>query len=116
MCEKNFKVWCALNNVLIDEDRDSGQDIDVSGGIQQVPDEEEWDSMDVDTAQDADEGGNGKRESKGKTSRVAQLVREKIRKVLEVVTELADKRARQCDEGDFLRLLLAFNEEGIHFT
>jgi 18S rRNA (adenine1779-N6/adenine1780-N6)-dimethyltransferase len=122
MCERNFRVWCALNNVLIDEggnkveDRDDGQDIDVSGGIQRVPDEEEWDSMDVNTAQDPDEGDNGKTESKGKTTRVAKLVREKIRKVLELVTELADKRAGQCEEGDFLRLLLAFNEEGIHFA
>ena len=122
MCEKNFRVWCALNNVLINEggnkveDRDDRQDIDVSGGIQRVPDEEEWDSMDVDTAQDADEGDNSKTESKGKTTGVAKLVREKIRKVLEVVTELADKRAGQCEEGDFLRLLLAFNEEGIHFA
>jgi 18S rRNA (adenine1779-N6/adenine1780-N6)-dimethyltransferase len=81
MCEKNFRVWCALNNVLIDErgnkveDKDDGQDIDVSGGIQRVPDEEEWGSMDVDTAQDADEGDNGKTKSKGKTTRVAKLVR-----------------------------------------
>lgn len=105
MCEKNFRVWYALNNVLIDEggnkaeDRDDGQDIDVIRDIQWVPDEEEWDNMDVNTAQDADEGDNGKTGSKGKTTRVAKLVREKIRKMLEVVTELADKRAGQCEEG-----------------
>ena len=54
----------------------------------------------------------GTRKKKGK---VAELVREKVRRVLEEGTELADKRARMCDESDFLRLLLAFNKEGIHF-
>ena len=53
------------------------------------------------------------RKKKGK---VAELVREKVRKVLEEETGLADKRARMCDEGDFLRLLWAFNKEGIHFS
>ena len=48
--------------------------------------------------------------------RVAELVREKVRRVLEDVTELADRRARLCDEGDFLKLLYAFNQEGIHFN
>jgi len=42
-------------------------------------------------------------------------VREKVRKVLEDDTALAEKRARLCDEGDFLKLLYAFNLEGIHF-
>ena len=58
----------------------------------------------------------GKTKSKRKKTRVAELVREKIRKVLEDVTDLADKRAGKCDENDFLRLLFAFNEEGIHFA
>jgi 18S rRNA (adenine1779-N6/adenine1780-N6)-dimethyltransferase len=44
------------------------------------------------------------------------LIREKIRRVLEDVTDLADKRAGKCDENDFLRLLSAFNDEGIHFS
>ena len=57
-----------------------------------------------------------KTKSKRKKTKVAELVREKIRKVLEVDTELADKRAGKCDENDFLRLLSAFNAEGIHFS
>lgn len=57
--------------------------------------------------------GATSRKRKGK---VAELVREKARKVLEDETELADKRARMCDESDFLRLLWAFNKEGIHFS
>ena len=55
---------------------------------------------------------NSKRRRKGK---VAELVRAKVEKVLEE-TELADRRARMCDEGDFLKLLWAFNREGIHFS
>jgi 18S rRNA (adenine1779-N6/adenine1780-N6)-dimethyltransferase len=57
--------------------------------------------------------GNPNRKKKGK---VAELVRSKVVKVLEVDTELAEKRARMCDEGDFLKLLYAFNQEGIHFS
>ncbi|EHL03491.1 putative Dimethyladenosine transferase [Glarea lozoyensis 74030] len=53
---------------------------------------------------------------KKKKTRVAELIKEKIRKVLEDVTDLADKRAGKCDENDFLRLLSAFNEEGLHFA
>jgi len=58
----------------------------------------------------------GKPKSKRKKTRVAELVREKIRKVLEGVTDLADKRSGKCDENDFLRLLFAFKEEGIRFA
>ncbi|KAK5001662.1 hypothetical protein LTR28_012405, partial [Elasticomyces elasticus] len=57
--------------------------------------------------------GNPNRKKRGK---VAELVRNKVKKVLEVDSELADKRARMCDEGDFLKLLYSFNQEGIHFS
>lgn len=53
-----------------------------------------------------------KRNRKGK---VAMLIKEKVNRVLDE-TELGDKRARMCDEGDFLKLLWAFNKEGIHFS
>ncbi|OJJ30714.1 hypothetical protein ASPWEDRAFT_121180 [Aspergillus wentii DTO 134E9] len=48
--------------------------------------------------------------------KVAELVREKVRQVLEDETKLADKRARMCDENDFLKLLWAFNQKGFHFS
>lgn len=54
-----------------------------------------------------------KRKKRGK---IHELVREKVRVVLEDKTQLADKRARMCEEGDFLRLLYQFNLEGIHFA
>lgn len=53
--------------------------------------------------------------SRNPKSKVALVVRAKVNKVL-TGTGLADKRARQCDQNDFLKLLLAFHEEGIHFS
>ena len=53
-----------------------------------------------------------KRNRKGK---VALLVKAKVEKVFEE-TGLGEKRARMCDEGDFLKLLWTFNKEGIHFS
>lgn len=77
---------------------------------------------------------DAKTPSKNPKSKVALIVRAKLNKVL-TSTGLADKRARQCDQNDFLKLLLgmfflpgfpswttsltpltAFHEEGIHFS
>jgi 18S rRNA (adenine1779-N6/adenine1780-N6)-dimethyltransferase len=46
---------------------------------------------------------------------VQELVKKKVEKVLEE-TEMADKRAVKCEESNFLKLLYAFNQEGIHFS
>jgi 18S rRNA (adenine1779-N6/adenine1780-N6)-dimethyltransferase len=51
-----------------------------------------------------------------KRGKVSELVREKVRQVLEDDTGLADKRARMCDENEFLKMLWAFNQKGIHFN
>lgn len=133
MVERNYRVWCAMNNVVLDETEigeDEDMDVDLDTGFKGLGrDEEEWGGiMDVDEEGDeapsffkeeaeriAMEKGS-KTKSKRKKTRVAELVREKIRKVLEDVTELADKRSGKCDENDFLKLLFAFNEEGIHFA
>lgn len=158
LMEANYRAWCAMNNVSLDED---DQNAHAQGGpesFQQIASmemlldegdlpvetatgttgdgiEEDWSGiMDVDTvdntAEDEDDEppdflaeaisskagksrDNPARKRKGK---VAELVREKIRKVLEDETGLAEKRARMCDEHDFLKLLYAFNKEGIHFA
>ena len=94
-----------------------------------VEEEEEWGGiMDVDDPDtpsffqdELDEKAKMRNSAKAgagrrRKGRVAELVREKVRKILEDETELADKRARMCDESDFLRLLWAFNKEGIHFS
>lgn len=126
MVERNYRVWCAMNGVAIDE-TEVEDEMEVDGEEEEK--EEEWGGiMDVDEEEDdmpsffkeeaeriAREKGS-KTKSKRKKTRVAELVREKIRKVLEDVTELADKRSGKCDENDFLKLLFAFNEEGIHFA
>lgn len=57
-----------------------------------------------------------KTKSRHKKTKVALLIKEKVRKVLEDTTELADQRSGKLEENDFLRLLHAFNEEGIHFS
>ncbi|KAF5026321.1 hypothetical protein F66182_1585 [Fusarium sp. NRRL 66182] len=123
MVERNYRTWCAMNGVPIDDTVvEDGQDnMDMEDG---EGDAEDLNSMEVDGDEDAPDFfkelknsmGNTKTKSKRKKTKVAELVREKIRKVLEDVTELADKRAGKCDENDFLRLLFAFNEEGIHFS
>ena len=124
MIESNYRRHCSLNDIALDETEITGEDeaMDIDGEA----DEEEWggiDEMEDDTpaffkeeAAKLSRDTSGKTKSKKKKTRVAELVREKIRHVLEDVTELADKRAGKCDENDFLRLLLAFNEEGIHFN
>ncbi|KAH7266225.1 Dimethyladenosine transferase [Fusarium solani] len=120
MVERNYRTWCAMNGVPVDDTLvEDGQDddMDIEDG-----DAEEG-GMDVDEDEDAPDffkemqnSATAKTKSKRKKTKVAELVREKIRKVLEDVTELADKRSGKCDENDFLRLLFAFNEEGIHFS
>ncbi|CAG8950009.1 hypothetical protein HYFRA_00004342 [Hymenoscyphus fraxineus] len=127
MCERNYRVWCAMNNVPLDDtpmnegEEDDEMEIDDTSA---PPEEEEWngiDGDDDDTPAFFAELNKKNRDapktpSKKRKTRVAELVKEKIRKVLEDVTELADKRAGKCDENDFLRLLSAFNEEGLHFA
>ncbi|KFH47543.1 Dimethyladenosine transferase-like protein [Hapsidospora chrysogenum ATCC 11550] len=126
MVERNYRTWCAMNGVPIDETIvEDGADEDMEVDNNNDDDDDDG-GMEVD-----DEGDEApeffkeiqnsgvtapKTKSRKKKTRVAELVREKIRRVLEDVTELADKRAGKCDENDFLRLLQAFNDEGIHFS
>ncbi|KAK7431723.1 Dimethyladenosine transferase [Neonectria magnoliae] len=124
MVERNYRTWCAMNGVAVDDSlaEDAPEDVDGMDVENGAADGD--DGMDVDD-DDAPEffkemrdtaSAVTKTKSKRKKTKVAELVREKIRKVLEDVTELADMRSGKCDENDFLRLLFAFNEEGIHFS
>jgi 18S rRNA (adenine1779-N6/adenine1780-N6)-dimethyltransferase len=142
MVEKNYKVYCAMNDItledgLADDEENGGDnafgvdDIEMEADENVAPsagdEDEEWGGiMDVDDAGDetpsffkeSEVSANGplKTQSKRKKTKVAVLVREKIRKVLEDTTKLADQRAGKLDENDYLRLLFAFNAEGIHFA
>eukprot|EP01101_Sappina_pedata_P011981 TRINITY_DN8140_c0_g1_i1.p1 TRINITY_DN8140_c0_g1~~TRINITY_DN8140_c0_g1_i1.p1 ORF type:complete len:322 (+),score=148.14 TRINITY_DN8140_c0_g1_i1:32-967(+) len=51
---------------------------------------------------------------KGKEESMEDSVREKVMKILET-TDFAEKRSNKMDLDDFLKLLTAFNEEGLHF-
>ena len=128
MLEANYRTFCAQNEILLDD----GPLDDVAGGDAEMHEAENVDDecdgiMDVDEPDDdlpqfllEEETkkaqrlkGNPNRKKKGK---VAELVRTKVVKILETDTQLAQKRPRMCDEGDFLKLLYAFNTEGIHFS
>ena len=129
MLEANYRTWCAQNNISVEDGPavGEGEGMDVEEVIEAENDEEEWDGfMDVDDddvpeffreeADTREKQVDGKKSTRKKKGKVAELVREKIRRVLEVKTNMAEKRARMCDEGDFLKLLWEFNQEGIHFN
>ena len=135
MLEANYRTWCAQNGVPVEEGPavapDALMEVDNPASKedeQPQPQQEEWDGfMDVD--EDGDDlpaffkehqAAATKELTKGggrkKRSKVTELVREKVRSVLEDKTGLADKRARMCEEGDFLKLLWNFNQEGMRFS
>lgn len=130
MLESNYRTWCAQNDIPVEDGPipDSIVDaMEVEDAAVEDDVEEEWDGfMDVDEdevpaffKEERDRQGKtaNKRNSKARRKgRVAELIREKVRRVLEDKTHLAEKRARLCDEADFLSLLWEFNQEGIHFS
>jgi 18S rRNA (adenine1779-N6/adenine1780-N6)-dimethyltransferase len=78
--------------------------------------EEEWGGVDADEDEDMPTffkelneaqaaKDAAKTPSRNPKSRIALVVRSKVNKVL-TGTGLADKRARQCDQNDFLKLLI----------
>ncbi|KAK0755028.1 S-adenosyl-L-methionine-dependent methyltransferase [Schizothecium vesticola] len=120
LCERNYKVYCTLNNIPIDDslaDTLPDDTMDVDDDADQNDDDEDDEDMPefFKDATDPSAGHDTKTPSRNPKSKVALVVRAKINKVL-AETELADKRSRQCDQNDFLRLLLAFHKEGIHFS
>ncbi|KAK8154797.1 dimethyladenosine transferase [Phyllosticta citrichinensis] len=134
MLEANYRTFCAQNDIAIDEGptavaEDTNMDVEQDEGEWKGIQDGDANDMDVDDDDDDDMPAffkeqaaekfrllKAKGRGRKRGTQVAELVREKVRKVLEDETELADKRARLCDEGDFLKLLYAFNQEGIHFS
>lgn len=125
MLEANYRTFCAQNDIPLDDGP-----LDPSDTTMEVEEEqEEWNGIDEDMDIEEDDIPEFFKEQaaekarlkktvtpRKKKGKVSELVREKVRKVLEDETELAEKRARMCEEGDFLKLLYAFNKEGIHFS
>lgn len=142
LLERNYRLYCATKNIPIDDgiaedaEDDDAEEMELDENVEPTPgDEEEWDGiMEVDEAAgggssfDNDDAPSffdemkaagaliPKTKSRHKKTKAALLIKEKVRKVLEDTTELADKRSGKLEENDFLRLLHAFNEEGIHFS
>jgi 18S rRNA (adenine1779-N6/adenine1780-N6)-dimethyltransferase len=134
LLEKNYRTWCAQNDIPLEEglallDESTLMEIEnlderPSHEDQTIEDEEEeWSGfMDVDdelpsfiSEQARSKSRTENTPSRKTRSKAFVMVREKVRAVLEDKTSLADKRARMCDEADFLNLLYHFNLEGIHF-
>lgn len=144
LLERNYRTWCAQNDIKLDENGDNQDDVLME--VENVPrgavenaapndPENEWsgfqdsdeEMLDEDEDDDLPDFLRDQRDQRQKTSelnatkrkkkgKVAEAVREKVRMVLEDQTGLADKRARMCDQGDFLKLLWTFNQAGIHFS
>ncbi|KAI9788931.1 MAG: Dimethyladenosine transferase [Peltula sp. TS41687] len=126
LIEKNYRTWCAQNSIPLDETMlDVADEANLQTEDREMNDEdEEWQGiMEDESPEDIqeimgrpDNDGIPDKNPTGRTrSRVRQLVEDKVRKVLRE-TQLADRRAGKCDETDFLKLLWAFNKEGIHFS
>lgn len=130
LLESNYRTWCAQNDTPLEEgppDESRTEIENLSGlhvGDEEEVKEEEWDGiMDIDDEDDLpnfeDQVISNSKKANGtgrkRRGKVTELVREKVRSVLEDRTRLADKRARMCEEGDFLKLLWCLNQEGIHF-
>lgn len=110
-----------------DDDMDMELDADNVGPIGNGNEDEWGDIMEVDEgANDEDDDipsffkeqagqAIAKTPSRRKKTKVAELVRSKVAKVLQS-TDLADQRAGKLDETAFLKLLYAFNLENIHFA
>ncbi len=130
LLESNYRTWCAQNDISLEDGPSESGLLEIEnvpgGAADEGGEEEEWDGiMDIDDDDDLPEFFKDQAIAKAnkinetgrkKRGKVTELVREKVRSVLEDKTGLADKRARQCDEGDFLKLLWALNQEGIHFS
>lgn len=130
LLEANYRTWCAQNDIPVEDGpvEEAGNDdmaMDMGDEEEQVaePADEAMDMDDDDVPDFFKEETNArlaaalnKGASRKKRGKVAELVREKVRSVLEDDTKLGEKRARMCDENDFLKLLLAFNQKGIHFN
>ncbi|KAF1833197.1 rRNA adenine dimethylase [Decorospora gaudefroyi] len=125
----NYRLYCSQNDIPIDdapldpsehaepEVEVEAMDLDDEWKGFSDPDEEEDELPDFFKQLKEEQRKKGEKGvNRKKKGRLSELVREKVRKVLEDDTQLADKRARLCDEGDFLRLLYAFNREGVHFS
>lgn len=123
MIERNYRVWCSMNDIPLEEgtvEGDDDEDMELDDSVAHTAgdeDAEAWGGMDVDgeTAeadapsffQELKQSSSEmpKTKSKKPRSKVNALIREKIRKVLEDDTGLADQRSGKCDENGMATIL-----------
>ncbi|KAJ5929330.1 Dimethyladenosine transferase [Penicillium verhagenii] len=129
MLEANYRTWCAQNDIPVEDgpaedadgdamdmgEEDGGEVEEVAEVMEMDDDDDVPDFFKEETNASLQQALKNKTPQK-KRGKVSMLVREKIRQVLEDDTGLADKRARMCDENEFLKMLWAFNQKGIHFN
>ncbi|KAJ5545127.1 hypothetical protein N7535_006484 [Penicillium sp. DV-2018c] len=135
LLEANYRTWCAQNDIPVEDGpaevaNDDAMAMDMGDEDEQeqeqATDEPADEVMDMDDDDVPDffktetnarlEAALKNGAARKKRGKVTELVREKVRQVLEDDTDLGEKRARMCDENDFLKLLWAFNQRGIHFN
>lgn len=104
-----------LDDTLVEDDEEDAMEVDDQDEHDDDDDKAAGDEGMPDFFAELKANVPEKTKSKRKKTRVAALVRQKIEGALET-TGLAEKRARACDETDFLKLLHALNSEGIHFA
>ena len=120
LLEENWRTWCAQHDIAIDEealpdvvsDRSNGVATEMQGASMNL---DAVDQVEADQSAESTSTHPGGRR-KARRGKIATMVREKVRVAIEEDTKLAEKRARTCDQGDFLNLLWAFNKQGIHFA
>lgn len=129
MLEANYRTWCAQNDIPVEdgpaEDADGdtmdmgeeeGADVEEADEVMEMDDDDDVPDFFKDETNARLQQALKNKTSRKKRGKVSELVREKVRQVLEDDTGLADKRARMCDENEFLKMLWAFNQKGIHFN
>lgn len=111
---RNWATWKAMKGI------EEAEDEEMEGGNEEMEEEEE-EVEEMEVEMDDEFGmGDGQVQKvkvpKGKKGgKHVKECKELVEKVLEE-TGLGEQRASKCDEGDFLKLLIAFNEVGIHFS
>lgn len=107
MIERNYRTWCAQNDVLVEDGPVEETGMDDANDANDADDGMEIDGDDNEEVEDVpsffgSEPKEIKKKSKGK---IGDLMRTKVKKVLDD-TGLAQQRAGKCDEADFLKYVI----------
>ena len=121
MLETNYRTWCAQSGAVLDNGpADEGTEMQVDeaegGSRTEILELDLDDGEEMPEFMREEQARRKKGAKKKKRGKVGELVYEKVRRVLEDETKLAETRARMCDQNAFLNLLVAFNKEGVHFA